>query len=122
MGCDIHAYLEYQPWGGDSWWTFAALHLLRDYSLFAAINGVRNYEGAEGVVEHRGVPKDCSWQVKQEYTLQVDDWHSATWLDREEVREVCERVPHNREIRAVLGMMRALEQTGPTRLVLWYDN
>lgn len=41
MGCDIHAWVDYDS-GRGSAWTVAALHLDRDYNLFAILAGVRN--------------------------------------------------------------------------------
>lgn len=74
MGCDIHPVLEVK--GEDGKWhgkvlcwcsrtgsapdTEGALYIHRNYSLFAMLAGVRNYDGVKPIAEPRGVPDDAS--------------------------------------------------------------
>jgi len=71
MGCDIHAYVEDYYEG---YRCFAKLHMWRNYRLFAALAGVRDYDGSgvePGVP--RGFPDDASFTVKNDYELTVTD-------------------------------------------------
>lgn len=74
MGCDIHAYIEYQPYketNPDYWYLFADLSLMRDYAMFGLMAGVR---GGDALIEPRGFPKNSA--AKYEYFLLVVD-HEA---------------------------------------------
>lgn len=76
MGCDIHCYPEYRNPGAVGWMGFGHnLNPGRDYAMFAAMAGVRNYgdEPVEPVVEPRGFPEDASWRPKSDNTLWVSD-------------------------------------------------
>jgi len=132
MGCDIHAYLDYDSFFKDdgTWYVYglAKLHISRDYLLFAILAGVRNYDDEiTPVSKPKGVPENISYQVEMDYTLWVlgegdevreegcctfeqgqryaerrgwwredhkrvihPDWHSASWLDVEELKKAQE--------------------------------
>lgn len=64
MGCDIHAYIEYQAnkeHHPDHWWMMADLHLMRNYAMFGLMAGVRR--GA-ALIEPRGYPMDSATRYK----------------------------------------------------------
>lgn len=42
MGCDIHAWVDFDSGEGDYVWTVASVHLHRNYVLFDVLAGVRN--------------------------------------------------------------------------------
>ncbi len=80
MGCDIHAYIEYGPSSverelGTKQWVgfFGAIHLDRDYHLFAALSDTRNDGEIEPVCEPRGLPATLSSWVEAENTLLVSE-------------------------------------------------
>lgn len=80
MGCDIHAYIEYGPSPverelGTKEWVgfFGAIHLDRDYSLFAALSDTRNDGDIEPIAEPRGLPATVSHWVASENTLLVSE-------------------------------------------------
>jgi len=78
MGCDIHAYLDWDEFkkrdGTYYARNIAELHIGRDYLLFAIMAGVRKY-GADikTVAEPKGLPPNISYVVENEYTLYVCD-------------------------------------------------
>jgi hypothetical protein len=78
MGCDIHAYIEYvngtNHVGEKDYWGFGKrTRIWRDYWLFALMAGVRNYWDVKPVAEPRGVPKDTSYDVREDYLLYVSE-------------------------------------------------
>jgi hypothetical protein len=72
MGCDIHAYIDYDSFvqSDTKPYTdcFAELHLGRDYNLFNEMASVR---GNGGLFSPRGLPEHISWRVDWENTLYV---------------------------------------------------
>ena len=71
MGCDIHAYIESQPHKKDHpdyWWLDAELHVLRDYTMFGILAGVR---GGVPLYAPRGWDKDSATAMK--YCLYIVD-------------------------------------------------
>lgn len=99
MGCDIHAYIEYQNKGG-RWenvqgvWTAkrgarfghkydesTSGYLDRDYRMFGLLAGVRIPE----LVRHepRGIPEGLASRTFDAYALNVDDEHLAKYPDSE---------------------------------------
>src|SRR5690242_15889589 len=80
MGCDIHAWLEIRH---DSQWSTPdtkAVDLDRAYDTFGLFFGVRNHAHLSPVAERRGLPRDASVLVCQDYQTWSDDAHSASWL------------------------------------------
>jgi len=95
MGCDIHAFIERKLWrekdGGWHWSTWASPDLSRNYSLFYVLAGVRYDENRmpPGLgAQQKGLPKDVGDWVWREYG---DDYHSASWMDVNELRAAHER-------------------------------
>ena len=107
MGCDIHVYLEYKNRDQSGWnkdWNtlaFDGLFIQRDYTLFALMANVRNYDNITPVSEQKGIPSDINWATKNRYYLHIDSKHldlakkwvnsgQSTILDAEGGREVRE--------------------------------
>jgi hypothetical protein len=72
MGCDIHPYIEYNsdPDCDGRYTFFAAPHIMRDYTLFNLLAGVRG-PSVNALYPPRGVPESLSYKVEHEYTLHV---------------------------------------------------
>lgn len=96
MGCDIHDYCEVYR---DGVWTKTGAIFPdyegrlsehpydgRNYSLFAFLAGVRNYNEIVPLSEPRGIPTDAS----QEYLAEVNNWgvdgHSPSYFTIKELQ------------------------------------
>ena len=118
MGCDIHAFIDYDCDMTD--WTYAnsfaeEIDLPRNYLLFGLLAGVRQRIDVEPVSLPKGLPDKVSWPVERRYTIYISDverdkvqqwlangwstlwrnhritnpdWHSASWLSVDELEEV----------------------------------
>lgn len=74
MGCDIHCYIENQQSGSDHWFGFGGrINPGRNYSAFARLAGVRNYEEVKPVAEPRGRVVDGSWDSKGDDALYITE-------------------------------------------------
>lgn len=142
MGCDIRMRVELLDWytmpdGTESkeqaWRTVmteAASYGARNYSVFAALADVRNYQSQIApITQPRGIPEDASPDTKTEHARWTSDAHSASWLTLAEVLAYnWGEVPHASEFWAWAKSLR----DGPTRLhfrdttrirlVFWFDN
>lgn len=150
MGCDIHPIIERMDRSrgedGEVYWerwrNAGTPDLGRNYELFAALAGVRNYDGIAPVVEPRGLPgvtgiyedesgfkgslKDqpCS-EFEAYYLRWHGDAHSSSWLtlaeikayDTEQVIEDASIVIGRRADGAVLATARSTSAPGPHELV-----
>lgn len=106
MGCDIHSYAEVRDENGrwypaperiplDDW---ARKYYGRDfgrspfdwrsYGLYGFLANVRNYSAVTPISEPRGMPKDASGLVDDEYEQWGYDAHSASWLTLAELLAV----------------------------------
>lgn len=74
MGCDIHAYIEFQDTYDverGTWSSFGGqLYPGRDYRLFARLAGVRG-EQPVGLVAPRGIPDKLGWDANEDWWLTV---------------------------------------------------
>lgn len=141
MGCDIHAFVEFQKYPDErerGWRTFAALQSEpRWYLLFGALTRgeVRGYHGfPENGPPLRGIPAHVGDETGDDYYKDHDprmgpdlDWHSPSWVTADEFATCLEWVAEHGEKPdywpAVLATMRTLDQEGtPSRLVFWFDN
>ena len=108
MGCDIHAIVERREYvGGEPWgWTNSGdPDIGRNYEIYAALAGVRNYDEIPVVAEPRGLPGGFQgkepqygwlrWEDRREMPCSVfeayfEDWvndaHAATWLTLAELK------------------------------------
>jgi hypothetical protein len=73
MGCDIHAFIDYDEIHQDGISTFhwGSIKLERNYWLFSLLAGVRGER--EQSLQPKGLPKTMSWQVRREVYLQLID-------------------------------------------------
>lgn len=106
MGCDIHIYCEAEEKVMDTiqWvnidhykknkyfkinsyeeWNIVPIFDNRDYSLFSILAGVRNYSNNEPIAEPRGIPKDCSLEIKEACSLWECDGHTHSHLTLREL-------------------------------------
>jgi len=77
MGCDIHAYIDYD-WTRDDGevfvWGFCHPNFRRDYSLFALMaGGIRDERQKQASYPVRGLPEKMSWATEGAYSLYVND-------------------------------------------------
>jgi hypothetical protein len=94
MGCDIHAFVEVKISG--EWHCYSSPRIGRWYQLFGKIAGVRD-EDEKPIVAPKGLPKDVSEVVRCEYERGKGDWHTATWLNAKEIKELCDWVGENEQ-------------------------
>lgn len=142
MGCDIHMVVEVNDWqtepdgseSADKRWgvvmTETAAYGSRNYSVFAALADVRNYNDAiTPIVAPRGIPDDASPDAKARYARWGSDAHSASWLTIGELLEHdWTKVPNSGDF---FEWVKGLN-SGPTRIgyrdhadvrvVFWFDN
>ena len=104
MGCDIHMHVEYKNTGrGDAIWRCGdyfkvdnplseaptlkriGLYEGRNYSLFAVLADVRNYNLMDYVAEPKGLPDDVTDFVKREYQAWGSDAHSCSYFTLQEL-------------------------------------
>jgi hypothetical protein len=104
MGCDIHSFAEIRNKQTNKWEKVGDHFSLdefdkkyykkekgenpfdwRNYSMFAFLAGVRNYDRCEPLSEPRGLPKDISIEVMEEYEKLRYDAHSASFLTLKEL-------------------------------------
>jgi len=86
MGADIHGVWQYKI--GDHWFTQGEIPDDRNYALFGALAGVRNYQNITPIAEPRGLP--FNFPVKDEYfeSYRGKIWmgdHSYSWLTLDEM-------------------------------------
>jgi hypothetical protein len=109
MGCDIHAIVERRDTRSDGthrrWLNSGEPDIGRDYEVFAALAGVRNYDEVEPVSEPKGMPGWGGWVEhgddgwgQWDYSNAPDtpyqdyferwrhDAHSASWLSLAELK------------------------------------
>jgi hypothetical protein len=134
MGCDIHAYIDYDHLGSISN-LYGRLYLGRDYTLFGLIAGVRGQ--CHPVVAPRSLPSVTSFSVRYEAYSRLEelkpDYHSHTWLTTDEVASVAKEykklVPESERGLILLQwqgihlLMKHLARNSCTpRFVCWFDS
>jgi len=122
MGCDIHAYIEYDDYGDFKYDMWAKLHLMRHYLLFSVLADVRNGGEIEAVSQPKGLPGNLSWGVKDEYDNRGDG-HSESFLHIGEVEEALDRIRKTEwgsdDLEIIYKIMKELKNP---RLVFWFDS
>lgn len=88
MGCDIHSFGEYKDEQG-KWRCIQGLEPFewRSYTNFAFLAGVRNGQGLKPISEPRGLPEDCSDEVRASSDAWDGDGHTHSWLSMQELIE-----------------------------------
>jgi len=128
MGCDIHGWVEVKIY---DWW-FGIIkidHLVeRNYTIFACLADVRNYDCVIPISKPKGLPKDISDEAKEDVEFWGIDGHSHSWLAWEEIKKYdwksIERgIPPGWKI-LFNFMKRLAKEYGKEnlRLVFWFDN
>ena len=104
MGCDIHSFAERLNKQTNKWEKVGDAFSLdeygktrfkkdkgdspfdwRNYSVFAFLANVRNYDHCEPISKPKGLPDDISDEVKQEYEHMEEDAHSTSFLTAKEL-------------------------------------
>jgi len=94
LGCDIHLYIEHKDPRYPGWECFGRrIFPDRDYNMFAAMAGVRNYDDVAPVSMPKGIPEGISWQVNDDNTLFVSDESSDCegYCSKEKAKEWAQR-------------------------------
>ena len=70
MGCDIHAYIEYQRNGETRYLPFGGrINPGRNYRLFGLLADLR--ECGPAIIEPRGMPPDAAWEAEHDNELYI---------------------------------------------------
>lgn len=138
MGCDIHVHTEIKL--NETWHTYGSPYVRRCYSLFAKMAGERNNGDVILISGPKGLPEDISEVAGFCYKLHEADWHSASWLNAEEIRQlsmwVNSNYPYKTELEKIHGFEGifgylesnawSCEELPPgiedIRFVFWFDN
>ena len=86
MGCDIHIHIEVQI-NGD-WHHYNHPKVLRDYSLFSKMAGIRGEE--DPISEPKGLPEDISFTTRFDAEHWGIDGHSHSYLGQNEIKQLRE--------------------------------
>lgn len=139
MGCDIHAFIEVKV--KDKWITYSKPQIKRWYKLFTKIAGVRRAEGDNefSIIPFCELPEDLSEAVKIEYEWGEEDYHNAGFLNKKQIKEMCEWAEKNSDNRDFeheqLGYINGNSVYGvgdpeggypkdfqDVRMIFWFDN
>lgn len=148
MGCDIHLYTE-RKYNRDNqepiWiccdhfklnpyyilypeeeyeheWKIEEIYNDRNYSLFAALADVRNYDNITPLDKPRGLPKDVSRKVHEESMKWGPDGHSHSWFTAKELFEYQKKYPTTKHEGMLMPeMLRLFDEEGkiPTEWCQW---
>lgn len=80
MGCDIHAYVDYDQPNSEYVGQLGSFNIGRDYLLFSIMASVRLPRGRSNdiaVFEPKGLPEHLSWKTLDEATLFIADPHDS---------------------------------------------
>lgn len=102
MGCDIHLHVEVKH-ETKGWLHYSHPKIDRWYDLFARMADVRNDDREiDPISKPRGLPDDASEMTRLCYEWDDGDAHSASWLERDEIKllnEFIQQHPMNSERR-----------------------
>lgn len=91
MGCDIHGYIEVKKSDWADYWD-ACMDIKsiigRNYSMFATLFGVRNYDEFNAVAPDRGLPQNVSDEVKADFETWGCDAHSPSFITLQEFKNI----------------------------------
>lgn len=95
MGTDIHGWIETRDIDDEKWIAVTPLFFPlanRNYGIFANLFGVRNGEGFRPIAPERGLPEDCSVEVKADFTKVIEAFpqeiYGATWITCGEIKAI----------------------------------
>jgi hypothetical protein len=91
--CSCDLFLPSGDYDGEKHAKYSLVPLYdnRNYSLFATLADVRNYDDTEYICEPKGFPKNASTYVEREYDSWGFDAHSCSYLTLRELIEYQER-------------------------------
>lgn len=138
----LNPYFEFDT--TETEYELVGFHDDRDYTLFSILANVRNYGDTKYIDEPRGIPNDCSKQVRNDCEEWDCDGHShsyftlyelITWLDENSydedntlislIDDMKKRADEDYFIRSYLWEIKpqeALEKAKDMRIVFWFDN
>lgn len=146
MGCDIHSFAEKRNKETGKWEKVTNHFSLddfsksyykkdkgdhpfdwRNYSMFAFLADVRNYDCCEPISEPKGLPKDVSDEVKNEHNDWDCDAHSASFLTLKELTDFdYDKSFWNRRITKQIGPNAftgaGLAQEGEGKIITYREN
>lgn len=146
MGCDIHSFAEKRN-DKNSKWVKVKDHFLlddfdrdwykkekgdspfenRNYSWFAFLADVRNYDHCEPIKQPCGIPSDCDVEIMKDYEDYGEDAHSASHLTLKELLDFdYEVIFWNRRITKQLSSNSftgaGLAQDGEGKMLTYREN
>lgn len=144
MGADIHIYTEVRrtvnnelKWinvdnwrinpyydktdpNGESRLVLQSIHGRRDYSLFAILANVRNYDEANPFIcEPKGLPEDISIPTKQEADVWDGDGHSHSYFTLKELKDYVITMPKIKHCGLVSQKEAKLLDDGVSKPTSW---
>lgn len=163
MGCDIHMHVEYKNRDFYGWqcgdyfslrpgstlesseYRLVELYADRSYTLFSILANVRNIDGLQYISSPKGLPKDVTDFVREDYEWWDMDAHSCSYLTLKEMIDF--RETHDGEDYYMLDVIierlkqradelnviydfewgpssydKAYAQSYKIRIVFWFDN
>ena len=118
MGCDIHLYAERNWFPGEWELGVDAETLDQNYTLFAALAGVRADSDRPAGFAPRGLPENLSEYVRA--AVDEDNGHTPSWLTIEEAQTL---VGISDRFDALLAYIAAVTKWDERwRLVFWFDS
>lgn len=124
MGCDIHGWVEVKV-GNKYVATKQLVDRERNYKRFAALAGVRDYDGSSKA-EPKGVPTDVSDAVKRRIESFGSDGHSHSYLPLVEAAHIFlktayEASDYDQKYPASTFFGYEENDLSKARLVFWFD-
>jgi hypothetical protein len=126
MGADIHPYLEIKVNG--KWELVGGLTESRNYSVFSLLAGVRG-DDAPIFSQADYLPNDVSVELEKYYESWIDDAHSLTVINYEDLFLIDKAVAEEQAIlmNSFVGKwMKIIEKcmvfAEDARVVMWFDN
>lgn len=91
MGCDIEGWIEVRKYDWSQEWLGCMdieSVVNRNYQMFGALFGVRNYDRFNPTAPNRGFPSDVSDEVKVAYEVWASCAHSTSWITLQEIKNI----------------------------------
>lgn len=88
MGCDIHSFAENRNKENNKWEVVEGLNPFdwRNYSVFAFLADVRNYDHCEPISQPKGLPDDSEFlNTETDERIEEMDYHSKSYLTLKEL-------------------------------------
>ena len=129
MGCDIHVFIECnQTTLEKEWVCVSSFSVLRLYSVFSAIAGVRG--DAKYQLSPRGMPNDASQEARKYYESDLTYYHTPTWMHLDEYHNALTQngidiAKVNNDFILISSIMSGIESrfgSKTARLVCFFDN